>query len=127
MRRSGEAVCDYVRSADAAPVRPSDVMGNAKDCPRGDRFAYRLWGIIWTRSTRMPSAMCRMIAAGRTQQTRGCVELVGSRPKGRSVLQVQGHKASFSGCRRRGGGYWCQLGHRVTAKDAPKQMSHKIN
>ena len=28
------------------PVRPSDVMGNAVECPRGDCVAYRLWGII---------------------------------------------------------------------------------
>ena len=46
MRQSGEALRDYVRSADAAPIRPSAVMGNAMECPRGDRLAYRLWGII---------------------------------------------------------------------------------
>ena len=46
MRQSGEALRDYLRSADAASVRPSDVMGNALECPRGDRLAYRLWGII---------------------------------------------------------------------------------
>ena len=46
MRQSGEALRDYVRSASAAPVGPSDVMGNAMECPRGDRLAYRIWGII---------------------------------------------------------------------------------
>ena len=46
MRQSGEALRDYVRSASAAPVRPSDVMGNAMECPRGDRLAYRICGII---------------------------------------------------------------------------------
>ena len=46
MRQSSEALRDYVRSASAAPVRPSDVMGNAMECPRGDRLAYRIWGII---------------------------------------------------------------------------------
>ena len=46
MRQSGEALRDYVRSASAAPVRPSDVMGNAMECPRGDRLAYRIWAII---------------------------------------------------------------------------------
>ena len=46
MRKSGEALRDYVCSADVAPVRPSDVMGNPMECPRGDRLAYRLWGII---------------------------------------------------------------------------------
>ena len=46
MRQSGEALRDYVRCASAAPVRPSDVMGNAMECPRGDRLAYRIWGII---------------------------------------------------------------------------------
>ena len=43
MRQSGEALRDYVRSASAAPVRPSDVMGNAMECLRGDRLAYRIW------------------------------------------------------------------------------------
>ena len=33
-------------SADAAPVRPCDVMGNAMECLRGDRLTYWLWGII---------------------------------------------------------------------------------
>ena len=46
MRQSGEALRDYVHSADAAPVRPSDVMGNAMEFPRGDHLPYRLWGII---------------------------------------------------------------------------------
>ena len=46
MRQSGGALRDYVRSASAAPARPSDVMGNAMECPRGDRLAYRIWGII---------------------------------------------------------------------------------
>ena len=46
MRQSGEALRDYVRSASAALVRPSDVMGNAMECPGGDRLAYRIWGII---------------------------------------------------------------------------------
>ena len=46
MRQSGKAVLDYLRSSDIAPVRPSDVMGNAMECPRGDSLAYRLWGII---------------------------------------------------------------------------------
>ena len=46
MRQSGEALRDYVGSASAAPVRPSDVMGNAMECPRGDTLAYRIWGII---------------------------------------------------------------------------------
>ena len=46
IRQSGETPRDYVRSADAAQVRPSDVMGNAMECPRGDMLAYRLWGII---------------------------------------------------------------------------------
>ena len=46
MRQSGKALRDYVRSASAAPVRPSDVMGNAMECPRGDRLAYGIWGII---------------------------------------------------------------------------------
>ena len=46
MRQSGKALRDYVRSADAAPIWPSDIMGNAMECPRGDRLAYRLWGII---------------------------------------------------------------------------------
>ena len=42
MRQSGKALCDYVRSADAAPVRLSDVMGNAMEFPRGCCLAYRL-------------------------------------------------------------------------------------
>ena len=46
MRQSGEAVRDYVRSSDVEPLWPSDVMGNTMECPRGDRLAYRLWGII---------------------------------------------------------------------------------
>ena len=46
MRQSGEALLDYPRSSDTAPIRPSDVMGNAMECPIGDRLAYRLWGII---------------------------------------------------------------------------------
>ena len=46
MRQSGEALRDHLRSSDIAPVRPSDVMGNAMECPRGDRLAYGLWGII---------------------------------------------------------------------------------
>ena len=31
MPQSGEALRDYVHSADVAPVRPSDVMGNAME------------------------------------------------------------------------------------------------
>ena len=46
MRQSGEALRDYVRSAECASVRLSDVMGNTMECPRGDRLAYRLLGII---------------------------------------------------------------------------------
>ena len=46
MQQSGEALRDYVHSSDAAPIRLSDVMGNAMECPRGDRLAYMLWGII---------------------------------------------------------------------------------
>ena len=46
MRQSGGALRDYVRSSDAAPVWPLDVMGNTMECPQGDRLAYRLWGII---------------------------------------------------------------------------------
>ena len=46
MRQSGEALRDYVPSADVAPFWPSNVMGNAMECPRGDRLAYSLWGII---------------------------------------------------------------------------------
>ena len=46
MRQSGEALRDYLRSVDTAPVRLSNVMGNAMECPRGDRLAYRLPGII---------------------------------------------------------------------------------
>ena len=46
MCQSGEALRDYLRSSDAAPVKLSDVMGNAMECPRGDRLAYRLEGII---------------------------------------------------------------------------------
>ena len=46
MRQSSEALRDYVRSASAAPARLFDVMGNAMECPRGDRLAYRIWGII---------------------------------------------------------------------------------
>ena len=46
MQQSGEAPRDYVRFADAAPVRPSDVMGNAMECPQGHGLAYGLWGII---------------------------------------------------------------------------------
>ena len=33
MRQSGEALRDYVRSAYVAPVWPSNVMGNAMECP----------------------------------------------------------------------------------------------
>ena len=46
MQQSREALCDYLHSSDTAPVRPSDVMGKAIECPRGDRLAYRLWRII---------------------------------------------------------------------------------
>ena len=46
MWQSGEALGDYVRSADGAPVRPSDVMGNAMECPRVDHLAYKLSEII---------------------------------------------------------------------------------
>ena len=46
MRQSGEALRDHVRSVDVAPLRPSDVMGNTMECPRGDRLSCRLWGII---------------------------------------------------------------------------------
>ena len=46
MQQSREAVRDYLRSSDTAPIRLSDVMGNAMECPRGDPLAYQLWGII---------------------------------------------------------------------------------
>ena len=46
MQQSGEALRDYLRSSDTAPVRPSDVTGKAMECPRGARLAYRLWGTI---------------------------------------------------------------------------------
>ena len=38
MRQSGnsEALRHYLRSSDSAPVRLSNVMGNAMECPRGD-------------------------------------------------------------------------------------------
>ena len=39
MRQSGEALRDYMCLAEAAPVRPSDVMGDAMECPQGDRLA----------------------------------------------------------------------------------------
>ena len=46
MRLLGEALRDYPRSCDTAPVWPSDGMGNAMECLGGDRMAYWLWGII---------------------------------------------------------------------------------
>ena len=85
MRQSGEALRDYVRSADAAPVRPSDVMGNAMECLRGDRLAYKLWGIILDSQHAYTQ---RYVSDDRPA---GCVELVGGHPQGRSILQVQGH------------------------------------
>ena len=46
MLQSGEALRDYMRVSDAAPVRPSDIVGNTMECPRENRVAYRPWGVI---------------------------------------------------------------------------------
>ena len=73
MRQWGKALRDCLPSWDTAPIRLSDVMGNAMEFSRGDRVAYRLWGIIVDSRHAYAdtlSVMCLMTAAERTQQTR---------------------------------------------------------
>ena len=134
MRQSGEALRDCVRSADAAPVRPSDVMGNAMECPRGDRLAYRLWGIILDLqhayaqryvsddSSRADPANPMDVLSRSEAVQRGVPSF---KYKGIDFAMRQGVLHWMS---KKGGGYRYQLGHRVTVRDAPKQMmSHKSN
>ena len=69
MRQSGEALRDYVRSASAAPVRPSDVMGNAMECPRGDRLSTGFGVSSSTPSRLTPRGSRRTPTVERTRPT----------------------------------------------------------